>query len=94
MLLSIIVFWTGQSGMSLQTTVQQKQIEVQSMVQERQEKINRGTQSQQIGTNLLKDIATAALDQKGNIKNQKLKDLLKDNGIDIKVNQPTSSPTP
>jgi len=82
--------------MSLQTTVQQTQIEVQSKVQERQEKINRGTQSQQIGTNLLKDIATAALGQDGKIKNQKLKDLLEKNGITIKVNQPTSqtSPTP
>jgi len=78
--------------MSLQLAVQQKQLEIQTEVQKRQDEINRGGQSQQIGTNLLKDIATTALDNKGNVKNQKLKDLLEKNGITIKVNQPQTTP--
>ena len=92
LILSILVFWQGQSGMSLQTVVSQKQIEIQSEVQKRQDEDQSWRQSQQIGTNLLKDIATTALDSKGNVKNQKLKDLLEKNGITIKVNQPQTTP--
>jgi predicted Holliday junction resolvase-like endonuclease len=95
LVLSIVVIWQGQSGISLQNLVQQKQIELQTEVQKRQEEVNRGIQSQQIGTNLLKDIAAASYDAtKGTVRNEKLKDLLTKNGITVNVNQPTSSPTP
>lgn len=92
LILSILVSWQGHSGTSLQLAVQQKQLEIQTEVQKRQDEINRGGQSQQIGTNLLKDIATTALDGKGTVKNQKLKELLEKNGIQIKVNQPQTTP--
>ena len=92
LILSILVSWQGHSGTSLSLDVQKKQLDIQTDVQKRQDEINRGGQSQQIGTNLLKDIATTALDNKGNVKNQKLKDLLEKNGITIKVNQPQTTP--
>lgn len=95
LVLSIVVIWQGQSSISLQNQVQQKQIELQTEVQKRQDEINRGNQSQQIGTNLLKDIAAASYDPaKGTVKNEKLKDLLTKNGITVTVNQPSPSPTP
>lgn len=93
LVLSIVVFWQGQSSSALRGTVQQRQIDIQTEVQKRQEEINRGGQSQQIGTSLLKDIAAAAVNPAtGETKNQKLKDLLTRNGINIQVNQPSATP--
>jgi|GEM_PF-2049511 len=96
LVLSLLVFLLGKSGSSLGNTVQQRQIEIQAEVQKRQDEINRGSQSQQIGTNLLKDIAGASIDSaSGKVKNEKLKELLTKNGITVTVNQnPNSQPTP
>jgi len=92
--LSIVVIWQGQSSQALQLQFQQKQIEVQTEVQKRQDEINRGGQSQQIGSNLLKDIAAAAYNPNGTVKDEKLKDLLTKNGISVNVNQPSPTPSP
>jgi hypothetical protein len=99
LVLSILVLLQGESGISLQGAVSKQQIELQTEVQKRQDEINRGTQSQQIGTNLLKDIAAASIDPNtGATKNEKLKELLTKNGITVTVNQNAqnakSSPSP
>ena len=96
LVLSLLILLLGKSGTSMQTTVQQRQIEIQAEVQKKQEDINKGGQSQQIGTKLLQDIAAAAIDSSnGKVKNEKLNTLLKNNGITVTVNQnPNSQPTP
>jgi hypothetical protein len=93
LVLSIYVIWQGQSLNALQNSVQKEQLEVQTSLQKSQEVINLGNQSRQVGTNLLKDIATAAIDpNKGSVRNEKLKAVLEKNGVTIQFNQ--ASPTP
>ncbi len=75
-ILSIWVIFSGKTNQRLQAELQAQQIE-----------INKGTQSQQVATNLLRDIGNAAT------KNSKLKDLLTKNGFTLTEN-PTTSPTP
>lgn len=99
LVLSIAVIWQGQSSISLNASVQSRIAEIQSQAQQRQLEINRGAQSQQIGTNILRDIAAATYNANGSVKNEKLKDLLTRNGISVTVNQnpqnpSTSQPTP
>jgi hypothetical protein len=72
--LSVAVIISGRSNQTLQTEIQAQQIE-----------INRGTQSQQIASNLLRDIAVTAT------KDDKLKDLLTRNGFTLSQN-PGPSP--
>jgi hypothetical protein len=67
---------SGQSNQGLQAELQAQQIE-----------INKGIHSQQIGTNLVRDIAMAAA------KNEKLRDLLTRHGFTLREN-PTPAPTP
>ena len=74
-ILSIAVIISGRANQKLQAELQNQQVE-----------INKGTMSQQVGTNLLRDIATAAT------KNDKLRDLLKRNGFTLTEN-PAPSPT-
>jgi len=75
----------------------QKNESLQMQLQAQQEEINRGSMSQQIGTNLLKEIAQAS------VKDDKLKDVLAKSGYTVTANasgsatpspSPASSPTP
>ena len=76
--LSVAAIISARTNQKLQAEIQAQQIE-----------INRGTQSQQIGSNLVRDIAVAAT------KNDKLKDLLARNGFTLTANpNPTASPAP
>ena len=75
-ILAVAVIVAGRSNQSLQAQLQAQQIE-----------ITKGTQSQQIGSNLVRDIAVAAA------KNQKLKDLLIRNGFTLNET-PSPSPAP
>jgi len=65
----------------------QKNQDLQVQLQNQQAEINKGSMSQQIGVNMLKDIAQASL------KNDKLKDVLTKNGYNVTVNA-NSSPSP
>lgn len=97
LVLSIAVIWTGQSAISLNASVQTRITEIQTKAQQLQLEINRGAQSQQIGTNILKDIAATAVNPAtGATRNEKLKDLLTRNGINVQFNPnpSTSQPAP
>jgi len=74
LILVISLIFMGQSNQKLQTQLQQQQ-----------EDINKGSMSQQIGVNLLKEIAAAS------VKDVKLKDVLAKSGYTVTVN---ASPTP
>jgi hypothetical protein len=63
----------------------QKNTSLQNQLQAQQEIINKGSMSQQIGVNMLKEIAAAS------IKDPALKDVLTKSGYSVQVN---SSPTP
>ncbi len=60
---------------------------LQEAVQEQQVIINKGTLSQQIGTNLVREIAVAAQ------TDDKLRQLLQDNGLNISP-APSAAPNP
>ena len=66
--------------------------ELQNQVQNAQSAINRGNLLDQIGTNLLKDMATASL------KDENIKQILAKNGYTVNVNsqqsQPGTTPAP
>jgi len=67
----------------------QKLQSLQASAQSRQEEINKGSQSQQIGVNLLKEIAQAS------VKDDRLKDVLTKSGYSVTVNaSPSPSPSP
>jgi signal transduction histidine kinase len=74
--LTVAVIFSARTNQKIQADLQAQQIE-----------INKGTQSQQIGTNLLRDIAVVAG------KNDKLKELLARNGFSLTATQ-TASPVP
>ena len=63
----------------------QKNQTLQAQMQAQQEQINKGSMIQQIGVNILKEIAAAS------VKDDKLKDVLTKNGYSVTVN---ASPTP
>jgi hypothetical protein len=88
LVLSIILFAVGLSNQSLQAEVQKKQDDVRRQ----QEEINKGAQiAQQVGPALLKDMAQSA------VKNEKMRELLKKNGYEIKLPAspaPGASPAP
>ena len=76
--LSVSAVISGKANQNLQAEVQAQQTE-----------INKGTMGQQIGTNLLRDIAVAAA------KDNQLRDLLTRNGFTLTENaSPTPSPAP
>lgn len=60
---------------------------LQSEIQLQQAAINKGALSQQIGTNLLREMAVVAQ------TDERMRDLLKDYGYNL-APQPTASPTP
>ena len=63
----------------------QKNQSLQANLQGQQEAINKGSMTQQIGVNLLKEIAAAS------VKDDKLKDVLSKSGYSVTVN---ASPAP
>jgi predicted Holliday junction resolvase-like endonuclease len=65
----------------------QKNQGLQNQLQAQQEAINKGSMSQQIGTNLLKEIGQASL------KDEKLKDVLTKSGYSVSTASPTPAPT-
>ncbi len=86
LVLSIISFAVGNSNQSLQAEVQKQQ----QALQVQQEEINAGNQiSQQIGPNLLRDMAASS------VKNDKMKALLAKHGYNVQVKDaPASTPAP
>ena len=73
---------------ALQKFVQEEQLEVQNQLQKRQEEINKGAQSQQIGANLLKDVTALAVNPAtGAVRNEKLKEILDRDGITLRVDE-------
>ena len=76
--LSIGAIATGRANQRLQVELQAQQAE-----------INKGAVSQQVGTNLVRDIAVAAT------ANERLRELLARNGFTLTVNaSPSPAPTP
>ena len=86
LILSIIIFAVGNSNQSLQAEVQKQQ----QALQVQQEEINAGNQiSQQIGPNLLRDMAASS------VKNEKMKALLAKHGYNVQVKEPApGTPAP
>lgn len=68
LVLSIAAVAMGQSNQRLQLEAQKQQVE-----------INKGNMSQQIGTNILRDMAQSA------VKNEKMKEVLAKNGFNVQV---------
>ncbi len=66
----------------------QKNQSLQAQLRAQQEQINKGSMAQQIGVNILKEIAA------GSVKDEKLKDVLNKNGYSVTVNTPTPAPRP
>jgi Na+-translocating ferredoxin:NAD+ oxidoreductase RnfG subunit len=62
--------------------------QLQEAVQAQQAMINKGALSQQIGANLLREMAAAAQ------TDEKMRQLLKDNGYNLNPAVPASSPNP
>lgn len=75
LLLSIVTIALGHANQNLQVQLQGQQQEVQ-----------RGNMSQQIGTNLVTDLANLS------VSNPKIKKLLADNGFTVNVASPTPTP--
>ena len=83
LVLSIILFAVGLSNQSLQVQVQKQQDEVRKQ----QAEIEKGGEiAQKVGPALLQDMAKSA------VKNDKMRELLKKNGYDIKL--PAATPAP
>jgi len=74
LVLSIASVTMGQSNQRLQTEAQSQQME-----------INKGNMSQQIGTNILRDMAQSS------VKNEKMKAALSKNGFNVQVTPNTES---
>lgn len=70
LVLSIASVSMGQSNQRLQTEAQAQQLE-----------INKGNMSQQIGTNLLREMAQSS------VKNEKMKAVLAKNGFNVQVTE-------
>jgi predicted Holliday junction resolvase-like endonuclease len=77
LILTINLIFMGQKNQSLE-----------AQMQAQQEQINTGSRIQQVGMNVLKDIAAAS------VKDDKLKEVLSKNGYSVTVNSPSPSPTP
>jgi predicted Holliday junction resolvase-like endonuclease len=77
LILVINLIFLGQQNQSLQAKLQAQQ-----------EEINKGSMTQQIGVNILKEIAA------GSIKDEKLKEVLNKSGYNVTVNaSPSPSPS-
>jgi signal transduction histidine kinase len=79
LILAIVGIWLSRSNQGLQ-----------NQLQDQQNEINRGNLTQQIGTNILRDMGSVAL------KNDKMKELLGKHGFNVTVNPspaPQATPT-
>jgi len=89
LLLAVIILIFGQINQGLQSDIQGKQKEVQAVqadLQKQQEQINIANQiSQQLGPNLLRDMAVTSL------KDNPMKELLKKHGYNV---QQQATPAP
>jgi hypothetical protein len=90
-LLAVLVFTTGRSVEKLQISLNTRQ----QTLNAQQEEINKGSLSQQVGVNLLRESAQVA------VSNAQMRELLQRNGVTVTVNppaapatQPASTPTP
>jgi len=92
LILSIMVLAVGNSNQGLQDEVQKQQEALQAKqqaLQTQQEEINAGNQiSQQIGPNLLRDMAASS------VKNEKMKALLSKHGYNVQVKDGPAAGTP
>lgn len=77
-LLSVTVILLGNSNQKLQNELQKQQAQLQAQ----QEEINRGNSMQQIGSNILRDMATVSIEDK------EMKDLLSKHGYTVNVGTP------
>jgi hypothetical protein len=77
LILTINLIFMGQKNQSLE-----------AQLQAQQEQVTNGSRIQQVGLNVLKDIAAAS------VKDDKLKDVLSKNGYSVSVNSPSPSPAP
>ena len=85
LVLSIALLFVGKAAQKSQMDLQKRQNEIQIELQRRQAEVNRGAESDRVGGALVQDMATASL------KNDKIKNLLIDNGFTFSANP---SPTP
>ncbi len=81
LILVINLIFMGQKNQSLESDVR----DLQSKMQSQQVEINKGTQSQQIGIQILRDMGTASL------KDPAIRDILSKNGYSVTLN---ASPSP
>src|SRR5205823_2101996 len=91
LLLGIVLIWSAQSGQSAQLEFQKRQNTMQIDIQQRQGEVQRGVVSNQVGTQILQDLASVAL------KNSKVKDVLAKHGFNVSAAPATgasTSPTP
>ena len=85
LLLSIVLFWEGGANQGLQNEVQAQQ----AKLQQQQDEINKGNAiSQQVGPNLLRDMAVSST------KDEKMKALLSKHGYTVNVASPTPGASP
>ena len=85
LILSIAFVFVGRSAQHSQIDLQKRQNEIQIELQHRQAEVDRGISSDKVGGAILQDMAVASQ------KNDKIKDLLTQNGYTISANP---SPTP
>jgi septal ring factor EnvC (AmiA/AmiB activator) len=94
LILSLVVFAVSRSNHGIQQDIKKQQQEIQKQqqaLQAQQQEIEAGNQiSQQIGPNLLRDMAAAS------VKNEKMKALLAKHGYNVQVNKdaPKDAPAP
>jgi len=93
LILSVIVFAVGRSNHGIQQDIKKHQQEIQKhqqVLQGQQQEIESGNQiSQQIGPNLLRDMAASS------VKNEKMKALLGKHGYNVQVKDtPKDAPAP
>jgi hypothetical protein len=82
-LLSVLVFTTSRSVEKLQIALNAQQARLNAQ----QEEINKGSVSQQVGVNLLRESAQVAL------TNPRMRELLQKNGITVSVDPAATAPT-
>ncbi len=90
--LSVVVFAIGRSNHGIQQDIKKQQQGIQTQqqaLQGQQQEIEAGNQiSQQIGPNLLRDMAAAS------VKNEKMKALLSKHGYNVQVKDTPAPKTP
>jgi predicted DNA binding CopG/RHH family protein len=70
---------------------EEEKADIQSEMQKKQAQISRGTQLEQVYSNMIKDVASLAYDPAtGAVRNQKLKDLLARHEITVSVDPKTA----